>query len=437
MKINLLLTLSIVIAIVLNIYNYDYFLYWLSFTWYIASVIIIYGGIKFSIRYGFIQLNIKKIILALKSKSKNDISPLNSLSVSLAAKVGVGSLSGVALAIYYGGIGSFFWICFVSLIISINTYVECILGMKYRHKIGNNYVGGPSYYIKYCLNNKYLSYLYGILIIISYSGLFLSIQSNTIASTVRYFNVDTNYIVIVLFVSVLFIIIKGIKSITKVNSILVPLMLIFYLSLGLYVLLVNINTIPVIIVNIFKEAFNIKRIIPVFLIGIQRGIFITESSIGTSAISASSCDNDSTKQGLLEVLGIHITVFLVCLTTFIIITTSNYNLISFQNMNGIEIIIYAFKYHFGSNGQIILAIITILFAFSTIISSYYFGESNINLFSSKNIIKTIFKICFMIIIVISCYVKSNILWNLTDYLIAILAIINVSSMLKIIFIKAT
>ena len=87
----------------------------LSLIWYIASVLIIYSGIKYTLKYKFIQLNIKKIISAIKSKSKNEISPLTSLSISLAAKIGVGSLSGIALAIYFGGIGTIFWLCVITL----------------------------------------------------------------------------------------------------------------------------------------------------------------------------------------------------------------------------------------------------------------------------------------------------------------------------------
>lgn len=404
----------------------------LSIIWYIASILIIYLAIKGSIKYKFIQLNIKEIIKGIKSKSNNDIKPLSSLCVSLAAKIGVGSLSGIALAIYYGGIGTIFWIVIIGLLISINTYIECILGIKYRIKIKNRYIGGPSYYIKKCLNNKYLSIIYSILIIISYSILFLSVQANTIASVGAYFKMNTNYIMILLLLITIFIIIKGIKSITKINSILVPIMLIFYFILGIFVFINNYQIIPSIIINIFKESLNLKSIIPVFLIGMQRGIFITESSLGTSAIAASTCDNNPESQAMLEVFGIHITIFLVCLTTFLIIVTSNYNTEIYNNINGIEIVLYAFKYHFGQFGSILLAIITIMFALSTIISSYLFGESNLFILSDKKILKDIYKLTFLIVIIISCYTKANILWNLTDYFVALLAIINTYSIIKII-----
>ena len=165
--------------------------------------------------------------------------------------------------------------------------------------------------------------------------------------------------------------------------------------------------------------------------GIQRGIFVTESSIGTSAMSASVCDNDAGKQGLLEVLGIHITTFLVCFITFLIIVTSNYYLVDFGEINGIEIVMYAFNYHFGSFGGIFLTIVTLMFAFSTIISSYFFGESNIKINTSKRWIINLFKILFLFIIVVSGFVKATFIWNMTDYFVAMLVIINVMSMLKI------
>lgn len=430
MKMNLLLISLITIAILLNIFNYEMFLGLLSIIWYLASILIIYSGIKYSFKYKFIQFKFSKFIEAIKSKSKNDISPLSSLSMSLAAKIGVGSLSGVALALYFGGVGAIFWMCIISLLVSINTYVECIIGIKYRDKVKDSFIGGPSFYIKKCLNNKWLSIIYSILIIVTYSGLFLSIQSNTIVNVVSGFGININLIVILLTGIIFLIIMKGANNIFLVDSILVPIMVFFYLGLGIYAV-VNSNN----LLNIFKimirDAFNIKTFIPVFLVGMQRAIFISESGIGTSAISASACDNDPSKQGILEILGIHITTFLVCFVTFLIIVTSDYHLIDFGNINGIEIVMYAFNYHFGNFGRVLLSGITILFAVSTIISGYFFGENNVRLFTNNKKIINIFKIIVLFVIAISGYVSPSILWNLTDFFIAMLAIINISSILRI------
>jgi len=430
MKLFILLISLIISAILFNVFNYSCFLNLLSITWYIASVIIIYSSIKYSFKYRFKQFNIHEFIKAIKSKSKNNISPMSSLSMSLAAKIGVGSLSGVALALYFGGVGSIFWMCVISMLVSINTYIECILGIKYRDKIGNIFVGGPSFYIRKCLNNKYISILYGILVVITYSGLFLSIQSNTIVSVLKGFNINITLIVILLSLVTFIIIRKGSKNIFLVDSILVPIMLLFYLLLGIYVV-INSSSLIYIFKLMISEAFCLKSIIPVFLVGMQRAVFISESGIGTSAISASACDNNPEKQGMLEVLGIHITTFLVCIITFLIIVTSNYYVVDFGNINGIEIVMYAFNYHFGNLGKIMLAVITVMFAFSTIISGYFFGENNVRIFTNDKRIINIFKILVILIIFVSGYVSPKILWNLTDYFIAILAIINISSILRI------
>ena len=413
----------IMLAIFINIINVDYFNKLLAIIWSVTSIILIYTAIKYTIKYKFIQLNIKKIIKGIKSKSNNSISPLSSLSLSLAAKIGVGSLSGVALAIYFGGLGTIFWIWIISILVAINTYLECILGVKCK--------GGPSTYIKKVLKDKKLSTLYTILIIISYSFLFLSIQSNTIIKTLEVFNLNTHICIILLTLIVYIIISKGVSRISFVNSILVPFMLIVYLLLGIYVLIKNSNNIPLMFNNIIKSAFNIKSIISVFLIGMQRAIFITESGIGTSAISSSVVENNEENQAMLEVMGIHITTFLVCNVTFIIIAMSNYTEINFNNINGIELVLHAFNYHFGSLGTTILSLITIMFAFSTITSGYFFGENNLMNLTPSTIIKNIFKILSLLVLILSAYISPKILWNYTDLFVALLAIINITSILRI------
>ena len=117
----------------------------------------------------------------------NNISPFTSLMLSLSAKIGVGSLAGISLAIYYGGPGTIFWIWITSIIISINTYGECYLGLKYKN--------GPSSYIEKGLNNKKLANIYSILIIITYILGFMTIQANTITISVNnYFQINKMHI---------------------------------------------------------------------------------------------------------------------------------------------------------------------------------------------------------------------------------------------------
>lgn len=425
------------LLIPINFINQELFHTLLSFVWAIATVLIILSGIYFSIKYKFIQFRFIKMIKSLFSKSSEGNSPFEALSLSLSAKLGVGALSGIALAIYIGGPGTIFWMWLCTLICVINTYVESVLGIKYQEKRKKDLIGGPSFYIKKGLGNSKLAMLYSILIILSYTGLFLTIQSNTIVSSIVYeFNISSIYPLLFLTIISLIVIFMGNKIIAKVSSILVPIMGVIYIFISFYVIIKNITVLPNIITNIFKLSLNFKSIsssLFVIIIGIQRGMFASESGLGTSAISSASCKNDPSKQGLCEVFGVYFTVFIICTMTAILILLSDYSNINFGNINGIELTMYAFKYHLGKFGSYLLTTITILFAYSTIISGYVFGEVNLKaLFNKVNKkVLLIFKIITILLIIIGGVMNPSILWNLVDVMVAFLLIINIYSMLKL------
>ncbi len=146
----------------------------------IGILVLFIVGIYFTFKLKFLNFNLKLIIKSLfKNESNEGITPFQTLCISLASRIGVGSLSGVILALYVGGLGSIFWIWISTLLCSSNTLVESILSIKYRKSIGNNmYEGGPFYYIKMGLNKKYLSFLYALIFLFAYTCGFLTIQSN-------------------------------------------------------------------------------------------------------------------------------------------------------------------------------------------------------------------------------------------------------------------
>ena len=211
-----------------------------------------------------------------------------------------------------------------------------------------------------------------------------------------------------------------------------------YVIICLIVIIKNINIIPSILTSVFEEAFNIKTlgwgIFSSIIIGVQRGIFSSESGIGTGACASGTSDtNIPYKQGMLQMLGIYFTTFIVCTATAIIILTSNIDFNVFVNVNGIEIVQESLNYHLGNVANIILLIIIIFFAFSTIISGYYYGESNIK-FLIKNMDKKrslILKLFVVLIILYGAVMSPSILWNLVDIGVALLAIINVYAIFKL------
>ena len=391
--------------------------------WSVAFVFLFGSGIYFSFKLRFKQFDIRGMIRCLKNGDA-----FSSLSMSLGARIGVGSLAGVALAIKMGGIGSIFWIWVSSLIVSINSYVESFLAVKYSKKD----IGGPAYYIRDGLGKKRIAFCYAFLIIITYIFGFLTIQSNTISRVFNGFGISSFLVGLIIVIISGFIIFGGKKKIVSFISTLVPVMCLIYIVTGLYIIFINIDIISGIIVSIIKEAFNHKSlgvgVIVSLIIGFRRGIFSTEAGIGTGAIAASSvsCENPS-RQGFIQVVGVYFTSLIICTTTALIILTSNYNSLVAGNINGIEVTSYAFNYHLGRLGDIILIISIILFSFSTIIAGYYYGESNLRFMANNKGGIWFLKIVTLILLFLGSIISSNIIWNMIDILVGLLAIINVSS----------
>lgn len=408
--------------------------------WGVATSLIFVSGIYFSIRLNFLQLNFKKMFKNLFEKEKKGgISSREALMMSLAGRIGVGSIAGIALAIYIGGIGSVFWIWIMSLITAILSYSETILGIIYKEKDGDVYKGGPSYYIKNGLNKKTLGGVYAIIVFISYIFGFISIQTNTITKSLdQLINISPYIIGILLVILVILVIKKGVTSIAFISSKIVPIMTIGYLLLGLYILIINIDEIPSILIDIIKNAFNFKSFITgfftSFIIGIQRGLFATEAGLGTGSIASSTTSNNNPyKQGYIQIAGIYITSFLVCTVTALIIITSDYIQLDLSDINGIEIANYAFNYHLGNIGNTIIVIAIFFFAFSTILTGYYYGESSLKYFKNDVGKKGLFllKLVTLIMVFLGCIIPSTFIWNMVDIFVAILAIINIYALFNL------
>lgn len=424
--------LVIILSITLSIYNIMYFKYLKSIIYATVTVLLIVVSIYFSIKLKFIQFNFKKIFISLFKKNTGNISILESLSINLGAKIGVGSLSGIALSILIGGSGSIFWMWIITLITGIISYIEGYLGIKYQCKSNKNeLIGGPSFYLSNVTKYRILPIMYSIILIIAYIFGFITIQSNTIVNSISYISsINKYFILIILVIITSLIIFKGLKKIAVFSAKIVPIMAILYILIGLYVIITNYKLIPIIISNIIANALNIKSIvssfIPMVIIGIERGIFATEIGLGTSAITSSMTNDTKENQGYVQLFSIYFTSFVICTITVFIILTSKIDTSNYININGIEYVIDSLIYHLGNYGVIVFVIITILFSFSTIIGGYTFGELALD-FIIKNInnkIIVVFKIITILLVFIGGIINPNILWNTIDVLVVLLMLIN-------------
>lgn len=400
--------------------------------WSIAISFIVINSIYYSFKLKFVQFKLFSCFKYLfKKENKSGISPLDTLIMSLSSKIGVGSLSGVALCIYYAGIGSIFWIMVSSFLLSVLTYIENGLSILYK----NNKKSGPMYYIKQGLGNKWLSTLYAILVLITYIFLFTSIQNNTIVTlTNDVFSI--NKVIISLFITILsgLIIMRGIKTISDICNKIFPVMMIVFFIIGLFVFIKNIAIIPDLIKLIITDAFTTKAIVGgifhTIIFSFQKSIFANEAGVGTSAIiSGATNSNDYKLQANLGIISTYFINFIIIGFTSLIIITANH--INPSIVNGIEFTKTAFYYHLGYFGEITLLLILFLFSFSTIITIYYYGESALSFITNNKKYINILKIVTIISIFIGGLIKASVIWGFIDTFLAILTIINMYAIYKL------
>ena len=401
--------------------------------WIITTFLILYVGVFYTIKLKWPQFKFTNVFKKNEGKEKSNT--LKLLSLTLAGKIGVGSIAGIALCIFQGGKATIFWLWISSIILASLTYVETKLSIKYRSKENNQYVGGPSFYIEKGLNNKRLAKIYAFLIILAYVLAFISVQTNTIAKQMEMtFNFSKLSIAIFLVVITYFSLKKGVDSIPNLTAFLVPVMGGLYICIGIYVITNNFDQTLVVLKEIVTEAFDLDGLkgailIPI-IIGIERGVFSSESGIGTTAmITALSNNNDVEKEARLQVLATFFTSLVICTITALIILTTSYQNINFTDINGIEVVTYAFYKNLGPIGIIILTIVIFLFAFSTIVTCFYYGEASLKYLTSKN--TNYLKWIIIAIMIYSSFSSPVVIWNTTDIIIAMIAIINVYAMYKL------
>ena len=241
-----------------------------------------------------------------KSRGEGDVSPFSALTTALAATIGTGNIVGVATAMVSGGPGALVWMWISAAFGLTSKFSECMLAIKYREiNAKGEMSGGPMYTMKKGLKNKtfgaVLAWLFALFAVIASFGIGNMTQGNSIAGALHStFSVPTWVTGIVITVVSLLIIVGGIKSISKVSSIVVPVMAIFYVICGMIVILGNISNLPSGLAMIFKMAFSVKAVggglcgsivasmMSAMRFGVARGVFSNEAGMGSAAITAAA-----------------------------------------------------------------------------------------------------------------------------------------------------
>ena len=371
------------------------------------------------------------------AKGTRHVSSFQAFAVSVATRVGTGNLAGVATAIAVGGPGAVFWMWVIALIGAATAFVESTLGQLFKQKHRDSFIGGPAYYIRRGLHNRWMSMLFAVLLTITFGLSYNSIQSNTICGAMNHvFGLSPLWMGMLLVVLSLFIVFGGIQRIARVSAVLVPVMAVGYFLLAFFVVVTNIDQLPHVLYVIVADAFGLEQVAggslgATMMIGVKRGLFSNEAGEGSAPnVASTAAVSHPVKQGLIQSLGVFTDTLLVCsCTAFIILMSGLY-----QNpeLTGIALTQSALYAEVGVFGPFFVAIAIFLFAFSSIIGNYYYGEANIRFITSNPYVMTVYRIFSGGVMVMFGALSSlQLVWNLGDLCMALLTACNLVAILQL------
>lgn len=411
---------------------------------YLLIFILIGCGLWFTFRTRFVQFRMIGEMVRLladsavpSDKGKHHISSFQAFAVSVATRVGTGNLAGVATAIAIGGPGAVFWMWVIALIGSATAFVESTLGQLYKQRHRESFIGGPAYYIRRGLHCRWMSVLFAILITITFGLSYNSIQSNTICSAMQEaFGWSPLWVGLVLSVLSLVIVFGGIHRIARVSSVLVPIMAIGYVLLALVVIIMNFSLLPHVFKVIISSAFGLEQITggglgATMMNGIKRGLFSNEAGEGSAPnVAATATTSHPVKQGLIQALGVFTDTLIVCsCTAFIIIISGLY---TSPELNGIVLTQASLQSEVGVAGPFFIALAIFLFAFSSIIGNYYYGEANIRFMTKSRSVMVLYRLFSGgVMVMFGALATLNLVWSLGDLCMALITACNLVAIIAL------
>ncbi|MGP1944820.1 MAG: alanine/glycine:cation symporter family protein [Arsenophonus sp. ET-LJ4-MAG3] len=407
-------------------------------------------GIYFTLGTGFIQFrHFGHMFTVLKNSNKSDssgISSFQALCTSLAARVGTGNLTGVAIALTSGGPGAIFWMWLAALIGMATSFAESTLAQLYKTKDDKkNYRGGPAYYMEKGLKMRWMGVLFSIFLILTFGLVFNSVQANSITqATAVAFGFNPIYVGITLAIICGIIIFGKLRLIARVAEFIVPIMAIAYLILAFWITSNNIEHLPGVFLLIIRDAFGLQEavggvvsysIAQAITQGIQRGLFSNEAGMGSApnaAAAASPYPPHPASQGYVQMLGVFMDTLVICSSTAIIIISSGVLDSTDDAISGIKLTQQAFYSVIGDWGTIFIAITIFFFAFTSIIANYAYAESNM-VFLENNHTAGLYILRFATLgmIIFGSIAEMPLVWKLADISMGLMALINLIAILML------
>ena len=408
------------------------------YTWCLLYLLI-GAGMYFTIRTGVVQIRLlRDSVKCMTEKKCSDkgVSSFQALMIATASRVGTGNMAGVATAVVIGGPGAAFWMWLMAVVGASSAFVESTLAQIYKRKEGDEFKGGPAYYIERALNARWLGIFFAVSLIATFAVGFNGLQAYNIVSAFEYYVPSFEQSNIPLGIGILLAVVSlvlffgGTKKIGKVSSVLVPLMAAVYILMGVLIIVLNISEIPAVFSAIFRSAFDFRSIFAGFtgsclVYGIKRGLFSNEAGMGSAPNASASAEvSHPVKQGLAQTISVYIDTLLICSTTvFILLLTGIYKTDS--SLTGIPLIQQSVAAQFGEFSAHLITVSVCLFAFTSIIGNYFYAQANIRFISQNPKVMTAFRIFAALVVFFGAQNNIDLAWNLADMTMGIEAVINI------------
>ncbi len=402
--------------------------------------LLIFAGLYFTIGTRFVQVrhlgDMVRSLFAAKAGTGKGISSFEAFCMALSGRIGTGNIVGVATAIVIGGPGAVFWMWFIAFFGAATAFMESTLAQKYKFHHESGYRGGPFSYIEAGLKQKWLGIAFAIAAILGYGLCLTTVQANGLGTAMQNaVGFDPLWVGLVLATNLGIVIFGGLKSISRVSSIITPFMALGYIIIALVVICCNISEVPHVFATIFREAFGLGAasggiIGTTIMMGVKRGLFSNEAGQGGGAIVSASADvSHPVRQGFAQSFSVYVDTLFVCTATALMI------LIAAPEGLGDNYAGYtqsAIDSVFPGFGSTFVSIAMIFFVYTTIMAYYFYSETSLMYLmrrrsgsrTEKGLI-ILLRLAIMVMTVLGTVYQAQTVWNLGDIGVGLQAWINV------------
>lgn len=415
---------------------------------YLLTALLILAGIYLTARSRLVQLRhfgtMVNSLSGSRSGAQGGISSFQAFAVGLAARVGIGNIAGVALAIVAGGPGALLWMWVVALIGMATSFVESTLAQIFKER-GRDFTfrGGPAYYIKNGLGSPLWGKIFAAICIVSVGVTVVMVQTNSLAQVITATVPSVSAWMVGVFLVLLTapVVLGGVRLVARVAEWLAPIMALAYVLMALVVIILNIGRLPEVLGSVFEGAFGLNQalfgtaggVLAALLNGVRRGLFSNEAGLGTVPNAAGTATvAHPVRQGLIQSFGVFVDTILVCTATglIILLTTGTYRP-GDDSLVGAVLTQQAVVEHLGAWTTWPMVVLIFVLVFSTVLGCYSYAQVNVNFLGGERRSEQIFGIVLTAAAFGGTVLTLPVVWALSDIALGLLGVLNLVVIIRL------